>query len=54
MTEDFHGKKLPKVNKDLCIGCGACEYHCPAEPKAIEVNGLSKQDKLKEKEKPKK
>jgi ferredoxin len=29
---------LPEVDDDLCIGCGACEYACPAEPsKAIFV-----------------
>ncbi len=21
--------KRPRVDRDLCIGCGACEYHCP-------------------------
>jgi ferredoxin len=30
--------RLPKVNRDLCIGCGGCEYACPAQPeKAITV-----------------
>ncbi len=23
---------IPEVNEDLCIGCGACEHVCPAEP----------------------
>ena len=23
---------IPELNTDLCIGCGACEYACPAEP----------------------
>ncbi len=33
--------RLPTVNRDLCIGCGACEYACPVQPvKAIEVSGL--------------
>ena len=31
--------RLPKVNPDLCIGCGGCEYACPAQPdKAITVS----------------
>ncbi len=30
---------FPKLNKDICIGCGACEYICPARPKALVVNG---------------
>jgi ferredoxin len=30
--------RLPKVDRDLCIGCGACEYACPVLPeKAITV-----------------
>ena len=32
--------KIPAVDKELCIGCGACEYHCPARPfSAIYVEG---------------
>jgi polyferredoxin len=32
--------KIPKTNVDICIGCGGCEYVCPARPeKAIFVNG---------------
>ncbi len=23
---------IPKLNSDICIGCGACEYICPAVP----------------------
>lgn len=24
--------RLPRVDEDLCIGCGACEYACPVRP----------------------
>jgi ferredoxin len=31
---------IPKVNPDICIGCGGCEYACPTKPyKAIYVDG---------------
>ena len=32
--------KVPSVNEERCIGCGACEYLCPSRPfSAIYVNG---------------
>jgi ferredoxin len=32
--------KTPVIDKELCIGCGACEYLCPARPfSAIYVEG---------------
>ncbi len=32
--------KIPVVNRERCIGCGACEYLCPARPQAaIYVEG---------------
>lgn len=32
--------KIPVVDKEMCIGCGACEYLCPARPfSAIYVEG---------------
>lgn len=32
--------KIPVVDKELCIGCGACEHLCPARPlSAIYVEG---------------
>lgn len=37
--------KIPKVNPDLCIGCGACEYACPApNGKAIKVSPCDPQE----------
>ena len=31
---------IPVVNTEKCIGCGSCEYHCPARPfSAIYVEG---------------
>lgn len=34
------GHKLPVVNIERCIGCGACEYLCPARPfSAIYIEG---------------
>ena len=35
---------IPAVNESKCIGCGACEYVCPARPlTAIFVNGVEQQ-----------
>ncbi|MEG0519327.1 MAG: 4Fe-4S dicluster domain-containing protein, partial [Bacteroidales bacterium] len=33
------GLFFPKLNRDICIGCGACEYICPASAKAIVIDG---------------
>lgn len=36
------GLRIPEVNEDACIGCGACEHPCPVEPrKAIWVEARS-------------
>ena len=35
-----NGLTIPSVNPDICIGCGGCEYVCPARPyRAIYVEG---------------
>lgn len=37
-----HDVKVPVINEELCIGCGACENLCPVRPiSAIKVNGVS-------------
>lgn len=34
------GRLVPAVNESHCLGCGACEYYCPARPvAAIYVEG---------------
>lgn len=34
------GLTIPHVNKDICVGCGGCEYVCPARPfRAIYIEG---------------
>lgn len=38
-SEDGRGP-YPSVDKNKCIGCGACQYVCPAKTKAIVVRGL--------------
>jgi ferredoxin len=31
--------RIPEVTENICIGCGACEYACPTDPKSIYVEG---------------
>ncbi|MBO7544047.1 MAG: 4Fe-4S binding protein [Bacteroidales bacterium] len=39
--DDPDSLKIPAVNEELCIGCGACEFLCPSRPvSAITVDGL--------------
>lgn len=50
------GLYIPKLDRDICIGCGACEYICPAVPvKAmiVEANEVHKtaEKPVKEKQK---
>ena len=36
--------RIPQVNKDLCLGCGACQHICPIQPqKAIVISGNAEQ-----------
>ena len=38
--DQYGGLKIPVVNTERCIGCGACEHLCPARPlSAIYVEG---------------
>lgn len=37
---EHDGKRIPAIDTEKCIGCGACEYLCPARPfSAIYVDG---------------
>ncbi|MGI6233367.1 MAG: 4Fe-4S binding protein [Prevotella sp.] len=39
-ADDMSSPMVPAVNEARCIGCGACEYVCPARPfSAIHVEG---------------
>lgn len=39
-TDDSTSALIPSVMEEMCIGCGACEYLCPARPfSAIYVEG---------------
>lgn len=41
MVDNGNGFMIPAVNTEKCIGCGACEYLCPARPlSAIHVEGI--------------
>jgi ferredoxin len=44
MVDWKDGLRIPAVREDLCIGCGSCEFICPARPqKAVIVSGLKEQ-----------
>ena len=38
---------IPHIEPKICIGCGGCEYVCPAIPyKAIYVEGVKSQNRI--------
>lgn len=47
---DPESNKMPMVNEEICIGCGACEYYCPVgtvvsisqDSAAIHVEGIAR------------
>lgn len=42
------GLTIPQVNTDICVGCGGCEYVCPARPfRAVYIEGNSVQKEAK-------
>ncbi|MBN2765291.1 MAG: 4Fe-4S binding protein [Paludibacteraceae bacterium] len=41
------GLTIPHIEVDICVGCGGCEYICPAVPfKAIYVEGIDKHKRI--------
>lgn len=43
-----NGLTLPKINKEICVGCGGCEYVCPSRPfRAVYIEGNSIQKEAK-------
>lgn len=47
MVPSADGRLYPEVERALCIGCGRCEYVCPASPvSAIHVEGYAVHDDL--------
>ena len=38
---------IPEINKEICVGCGGCEYICPSKPwKSIIVEGIPKHNNI--------
>jgi ferredoxin len=46
--EGHEGLTIPHITPDICVGCGGCEFICPARPhKAIFVEGNAVQQRRK-------
>jgi len=41
---EIEGLIHPEVEQDLCTGCGACQFVCPTEPKALVVTAINKHE----------
>jgi len=39
-------RRVPRLKKSLCIGCGACQAACPAAPKAMTVHAIEGQHSI--------
>ena len=39
-------RRVPRLNRKLCIGCGACQAACPAAPRAMTVRPIEKQSSI--------
>lgn len=44
MKKESSGREVPSIDAAKCIGCGTCEYFCPAKHKAIIVQGIARQE----------
>jgi ferredoxin len=52
MVDYKNNLSIPETDSSLCVGCGGCEYICPAEPnKAIFVEGIPKHTTIRPKAK---
>lgn len=41
------GLTIPHIELEMCVGCGGCEYICPAAPyKAIYVEGIEQHERI--------
>ncbi len=46
-ADDLKSVRIPVVDEERCIGCGACEHLCPSRPySAIHVEGLEVQREI--------